>query len=91
MTTPKNRNFHVESRKAGVDEPAAARRLRGSDAPLHYFSSIQMSIKLGDIGVLGNPERTRNEKARARENAGFRKDGMVQLSGCVPERISGRA
>ncbi|WP_354406934.1 hypothetical protein [Variovorax atrisoli] len=63
MTTPKNRNFHVEGRKAGVDEPAVERRPRGSDAPLHYFSSIQMSIKLDGIGVLGNPERVRNEKS----------------------------
>ncbi|WP_432732042.1 hypothetical protein [Variovorax sp. W6] len=56
MTTPKNRNFHVESRKAGVDEPAAGKWLRGSDAPLHYFSSIQMSIKLNEADVLGNPQ-----------------------------------
>ncbi|WP_265288223.1 hypothetical protein [Verminephrobacter eiseniae] len=59
MTTLENRNFHVAGQKAVVDEPAATQRRRrgnAANAPLHYFSSIEVSIKFDASGLLGNPQ-----------------------------------
>jgi hypothetical protein len=56
VTTAKNRNFHVRKFEKQMSMNRQARRGPGSNAPLHYFSSIQMSIKYQGGGPLGNPQ-----------------------------------
>ncbi|MCY1203359.1 hypothetical protein D9M72_148620 [compost metagenome] len=86
VATPKNRNFHDRKSRTGVDEPAAANGPGRSNAPLHYFSSIQVSTNFMGAGVLGNPTTKKPAFVRS---AGFW--GKQPFSGPLAGAISGWA